>query len=200
MLLLLQFSKCYSSYSFHPKSITLPFFHLHRTVKCLRALSLCIWRYIKYCILLLLLYEDIGYHGGMQAVTFLGNPPSYKHFVTLCGFNMGVNGKIMKCAISWKQLTVEQNGWKLGTCGPRNSICRVLFRSGHLSSVWGHSVHVPKFPMLRLSKGYCCHSFHPISTKLYGKYGNHGGYRILPFLAVYQILKINDTLMIIVTL
>ena len=29
------------------------FFHLHRTVKRLRALSLCIWRYIIYCILLL---------------------------------------------------------------------------------------------------------------------------------------------------
>ncbi len=46
------------------------------------------------------LYEDIGDHGGIQAVTFLGNQPSYKHFVTLCNFNMGVNGKIMECAIS----------------------------------------------------------------------------------------------------
>ena len=45
------------------------------------------------------LYEDIGYHGGIQAITVLGNPPSQKHIATLCSFNMGVNGKIMKCAI-----------------------------------------------------------------------------------------------------
>ncbi len=88
------------------------------------------------------LYEDIGYQRGIQAVTFLGNLPSYKRFVTLCSFNMGVNGKIMKCAISWKRLTVEQKGWKFGTCGARNSICGVPFRSGYLSSVWGHSVRL----------------------------------------------------------
>ncbi len=56
-------------------------------------------------------------------------------------FNMGVNGKIIKCAISWKRPTVERKGWKFGTRCPKNSICRVLFRSGHFSSLWGHSVH-----------------------------------------------------------
>ena len=31
-------------------------------------------------------------------------------------------------------------------------------------SVWGHSVHFGKFPILRFSKGYSSPSFHPIST------------------------------------
>ncbi len=39
------------------------------------------------------LYEDIGYHGGIQAITFLGNRPSFKNFVVLWNLNMGVNGK-----------------------------------------------------------------------------------------------------------
>ncbi len=29
------------------------------------------------------LYEDIGYHGGTQAITFLGNQLSFKKFVAL---------------------------------------------------------------------------------------------------------------------
>ncbi len=37
--------------------------------------------------------------------------------------------------------------------------------SDSLSSVWGHLVHFAKFPLLRVSKGYYSHSFHPISTK-----------------------------------
>ncbi len=38
-------------------------------------------------------------------------------------------GKILKCAISWKWLTVEQNGWKFGTCGPMY----VLWYGGYFS-------------------------------------------------------------------
>ena len=93
---------------------------------------------------------------------FLGNWPILNKFVTLWNFNMGVNRNIMKCAISWKWLTVERNdeNLRLVVLGTR-----VLFGSGHLSSIWGHSVHFAKFPMLRFSKGYCCPSFHPISTK-----------------------------------
>ena len=48
-----------------------------------------------------------------------------------------------------------------------------------LSSVWDHLVHFEKFLMLRFSKGYRAHIFHPISTKLCGKYGNPGEYRLL---------------------
>ncbi len=33
-----------------------------------------------------------------------------------------------------------------------------------LSSVWGHLVHFANFPMLRFSKGYCCHNFRSISN------------------------------------
>ena len=29
------------------------------------------------------LYEDISYHGGIQAITFLGNWPSFKNVVAL---------------------------------------------------------------------------------------------------------------------
>ncbi len=39
------------------------------------------------------LYEDIDYHGGIQANTFLGNLRSFKKIVVLWKFNMGVNGK-----------------------------------------------------------------------------------------------------------
>ncbi len=48
---------------------------------------------------------------------------------------------------------------------------------------------VTKFPMVRFSKGYCCHSFHlhVISTKLYRKYGNQGGIQAITFLAICQI-------------
>ncbi len=28
-------------------------------------------------------YKEIGYHGGIQAITFLGNRPSFKNFVAL---------------------------------------------------------------------------------------------------------------------
>ena len=55
-----------------------------------------------------------------------------------------------------------------GTHGPRNFVCWVLLGSGYLSSVWGYSVHFAKFLMLRFSKDYCSHGFHPISTKFYG--------------------------------
>ncbi len=76
-------------------------------------------------------------------------------------------------------------------------VCRVLFGSGHLSSVWGHSVHFAKFSMLRYSKGYtsCSHSqFHPTSTKPYRKHPFRGKHRLLLFLAICQILKVHCTL------
>ncbi len=89
-------------------------------------------------------------------------------------FEIGVNGKIVKCAIYWKRLVVERNGWKFGSRGRRKVMCRVLVVSGHLSSICGHSVRYANFLILTFSKGYCSHSFHPISTKLYGKHGNQG--------------------------
>ncbi len=63
------------------------------------------------------LYKDIGYRGGIQAVTFRGNQPSSKTILALRNFNMGANGKIIKSAISWKGLAAEQNEWTFGTRG-----------------------------------------------------------------------------------
>ncbi len=67
----------------------------------------------------------------------------------LWNFNMGVNGKILKCAISWKQLIVEQNGRKFGTHGTTVHICRVLLMPDSLSLVWGHSVHFTNFMIFK---------------------------------------------------
>ena len=88
---------------------------------------------------------------------------------------MEVNGKILKCGMSWKRLIVERNGWKFGTRGTTVHIYRVLLMPNSLSLVWGHSVHFAKFPMLRFSKAYCSPSFRLISTKFYYKYGGHKG-------------------------
>ncbi len=38
-----------------------------------------------------------------------------------------------------------------------------------------------KMPDVNISKSYFSHSFHPISTKLYGKYGNQEEHRLLVF-------------------
>ncbi len=72
------------------------------------------------------LYEAIGYHDRIQAVTFRGDRPSLKKWA-LWNFNMGVDGKVLKYAISWKRLTVDQNGWKFGTCGPVKCMCRYFW-------------------------------------------------------------------------
>ncbi len=94
--------------------------------------------------------EDICYRGGIHAVTFLDNRPSSKNYVTLWNFNLGVNGKIVKCVRSWKQLIVERNCWNIGPHGA--SVCTVPFMADPLSSVWGHSVHFAEFSMLRFSQ------------------------------------------------
>ena len=66
-------------------------------------------------------YGGIGYHGGRQA---------------LCIFSMVVKWKILKCEIYWKMEIVERKGWKCETHGHMNCICRVLFISDSLSSIW----------------------------------------------------------------
>ena len=94
---------------------------------------------------------------------------------------MGVNGKIVKCSISWKRLIVEQNRWKFGTRGSTVHICRVLLMPDSLHLVWGHSVHFARFPMLRFSKCYSSPSFHSTSTKFYCKYVGHKGFQSVTF-------------------
>ncbi len=49
------------------------------------------------------LYEDIGYHGGIQAITFLGDRPSLFVFLKMCRFEILTwesMRKILKCVIS----------------------------------------------------------------------------------------------------
>ncbi len=111
---------------------------------------------------------------GYRPLLFLEIRHCFQNFVALWSFNMGVHGEILICAISWKQLMIEWNWWQFVTHSPRNYICSLLFLSESLSSVWNHLVHLAKFWMFRFSKGYSCHSFHSISTKLYGKVGNQG--------------------------
>ncbi len=53
--------------------------------------------------------------------------------------------------------------------------------SDSLSSVSGHSLHFTKFPMLRFSKYYCSHYFHPISAKLYMRYRHRGEIQAIAF-------------------
>ncbi len=55
----------------------------------------------------------------------------------------------------------------------------------------GQSVHFSKFLMLRFSKVDCSSSFHSISTKFYGKYGNQAGIRLLVLLGNLPNLKKN---------
>ncbi len=90
------------------------------------------------------LYVKYGSHRGIYSYRYFGDLPKFKNFVALWNFNMGVNGKILKCAISWKRLIVERNGRKFGTRGTIVDIQRVLFMADSLSLVWGHSVHFTK--------------------------------------------------------
>ncbi len=86
---------------------------------------------------------------------------------------------------------IERNGRKFGSRGPVYCMCRELFMSHSLSSVWGHSVHYAKCSMLRFSNGYCSHSFHSISTKP-EKVWNSGKYSPMHvlFQVICQILSI----------
>ncbi len=98
----------------------------------------------------------------------------------------GSQWEIIKCGISWKRLIVEQNEWKFGTRGPRKCICRLLFRSGHLSSVWGHSVHFAKFPMLKFQKATAPTVFIQFQPNFMESMVIREEYRLLPFLAICQ--------------
>ncbi len=100
-----------------------------------------------------ILCGHISWHGGIQAIPFFDNRPSFTDFVSLWNCNMGVNGICsLKCEISRKWLVVERNGRKFGTWDPTVDICRVLLMPHSLSLVWGHSVHFAKFPILWFSK------------------------------------------------
>ena len=116
---------------------------------------------------------------GIQlGINFWGNwPTKFKIFLARWNFNMGVNGKMLKCAMSWKGLTVEQNGChvKFVTHGPRNSTCRVLSVQVIWVQFWVIQRTLQNFWCFRFSKGCCSHSFHPVSTKLYSSMCMYSG-------------------------
>ena len=108
-----------------------------------------------------------------KVMVYIGNLPKFINFMALWKFNMGVNGKIAKCATSWKQMNVEQNGWKFGTPGTTVHICKVLLMPDSFSLVWDHLVHFEKFPILQFLKICSASNFH--LSKLYTRYHNHTG-------------------------
>ena len=76
----------------------------------------------------------------------------------------------------WNILKMAGRRAKLMKIGDsRKSICRVLFGSGDLSSVWGHSVHFCKISNVKIFKRLLLPQF---SSKIYG---NHREYRPLLF-------------------
>ena len=106
-------------------------------------------------------YEDIGYHGAIQAITFLGNRPSFKmlwHFEILTWDSMG---KPKMWNIS-KTANGRANRRKFGTLCTTVYICWVLLIPDSLSLVWGHSVHFAKFPILQFLKLCSSPNFRPI--------------------------------------
>ena len=111
---------------------------------------------------------------------------------------MGVNVKIVKCAISDNAWTQSETDDNLGLSrGPRNSICRLLFGSGQLSSVCAYLVHFAKNLMFRFQKATFFIQFPTNLTEIRGKFGENTfstGYYF--FLAFCQIVKVHGTLKI----
>ncbi len=70
---------------------------------------------------------------------------------------------------------LERNGQKFGTRGTTVHIYRVLLMPHSLNLVWGHSVHLPKLPVLQFSKLYSSPNFHLVLTKLYSNYVGYEG-------------------------
>ncbi len=125
-------------------------------------------------------YEDIGYYGGIQAITFVGNRPIVI-FKKMWYFEIWESN--LKCGISRKRLIIERNGRKFGTRpGPKVHICRVLLMPDSLSLVWGHSVHFAKFPILRFSKRYLSNNFRRIPSSLYENIAYHEGMQAITLL------------------
>ncbi len=134
------------------------------------------------------LHEDIGYHWGIQAVTFLGNRRSSKKIVALWNLINGNQWENHKMCNTLK--TADRRANRMKIWDSRNSICKLLFGSGdsgHLSSVWGHSVHLANVSMLRFSKGYWSHIYHRRSFM--ESIVIREEYRLLLFLTIRQRFK-----------
>ncbi len=91
----------------------------------------------------------------------------------------------------WKTAGRRANGWKFGTRGPRNSLCRVLFGSGRLSSVWGSIGALCKISDVKIFKRLLVPPFSSDFNQTLWKvwWSGEGGYRLLLLLAIRQKLK-----------
>ena len=109
---------------------------------------------------------------------------------------MGVDEKILKCAIFWERLIVEWNGWKLGLAVLGIAYVRYTFHiwffEFSLGSVGALCTisYVKIFKRLLLS--YFFIQFQPTLHKAC----NQGKYRLLLILVICQILKVYVTLKI----
>ncbi len=101
---------------------------------------------------------------------------------------MGVNGKILKRAISWKWLIIERNGWKLGTRGSLYCICRAFFMSDSLTFEFSLQSFgaLCKIPNVRIFKRPLLPQFSSNFNHNLKKSCNPGKYRLLLFLAICQ--------------
>ncbi len=59
-----------------------------------------------------------------------------------------------------------------------------------MSSILGHSVQFAKNVRCSDFQNDYSHSFHPISTNLYGKYGGRGWIQAIAFVAIWQIMAL----------
>ncbi len=126
---------------------------------------------------------------GNTGCYFLGNGQVLQKHVSLWNFNMGVNGKNVKCVISWKRLTVDKNGSKIGTRCLMNSICKALSGSYYLLSVWGHTVQLEKFLMFKIFNRLSLFQFLPYFNQTLLKACIRGKYSPLFFLAICIEIK-----------
>ncbi len=114
------------------------------------------------------LYETIAHHEGMQAISFLGNHPSLKNFEVLWNFNMGVNGKILKCAVCILKTDDCTVTWmKIGglvivsTAYVGYFSCRILWVQ---FAVIRCTLQISD---VKISKDYSYHSFHPFHPHIF---------------------------------
>ena len=122
------------------------------------------------------LYEDIAYHKGMQAITLLGNRPSFTKFKTL--WNNISQWEKLKCVISRKQLIKERNRWKFGTWG--TTLHTWKLSHGTLDARFLEFGMEPFGALCKMSnfafffKTLLLSQFSSDSSKLYTRYPNHG--------------------------
>ena len=153
----LEFSKRYSSYSFHPMSVKR--------------------------------YEDIGYYGGIQGITFLGNRP---FFLKKCGtlkFYNGSQWENLKCGISRKRLIVGWSGRRFGTRCPTVHIRRVLLMPDSLSLLWIIQYTLQNFRFYNFQNATSKTIFIESNPNFMRTFLTMGECRLLLFLGIGQVLQ-----------